>query len=1580
MPPRVNRDVNAANANRPETSDKYKLSRLEDDGGDYETFDRSVKHTFFAKGYMLIYDAAQVDAGAPGARHAAATAAQRQGSWGLVTNALGSPLLARIDDIDLGETEDLLRRISEQFFRKTIGGLSTLRKELAETRLEDFTTIEYYFSKLFSRISRIERMQIPPRPYTEEEKAYFLMEGLPADYRTVKQSIKTARPPLTWQEMLTLIRDFASDPSVVGTTSKTARRSNQVMIVDRNNARGGEAYQSEGAFTVHSLTGATPKGPDRSSEPCRDHAKGKCRRGHRCRFSHTATPALPCGYCGMTNHGEDRCFKKQRDEKDSESKQTALTTSEREPEHAQHEYIFHVVVESITANLITETCLKTEESKTHVITVIDGGATCNIETARSNCYDIRREYAEIKVGGGIIYISQEVGKRKLIGYNGAAIEQTNVRIVPGFKINIIAECTFLKAGCRIIKDGDKLAIINNHGKGPTILQCKLQSNLFVYKPGVPPAQAPGAQAQPPVKRPLTSSANASERPSKLARDQPGHVLTLSLPRPLPLPVAEAVKSKSDMRYTLISSSTPDNFPVDVEMVIVSYVGSWFPAPAMTKCGGFAILPPLANVPTSPGPACASTPKDSRTAAEIDAYYRDSAFIARTYSPGMHDSQLWHCRMGHRNYDDVATLLGIPRPTKKCFCRACVEGKSHRHSVNKPHVGPTTRLGAPRPGHTWHSDGIGPLRVASRTGCRKALIFVDDYTDLIHLSLVKSFSALLPELTELDTKLCAEFGLTQVISQLVSDSHSTYTSTTLDTYCRQRGIFQIFSPPFTQALNGKAERTIRTIIEMTRTMLIHACAPRSFFGEAMLYAVHILNRCPRTYPDGSKCTPLERWTGRKQQNAHHSLRVWGCAAWAHDHSQGREKLSAKATLHVFLGIDAQRRCYRLAQLPGLKMVYNAHVIFNESMFPCKDRDPASASADYMLIDEPRSAGDVFDGPTHAPNLAATRARREWTPSGACLRNVPDSDAAPTEASGPANEEALTTLDQRNRHQVRSGHEIGTEFLWNCWMIDYALAALTTNESGPTTPTDHRVAMSLPERQEWRSAEIEEYKAHEENATFGPPVTLPSGFQAIPTAMVYKIKRGGRYKVRVVVRGYRMTAGIDFNETFAPVARITSIRIILALSAKYDLELQQADISTAFLAADMDCDVYVTLPQGFNSNPSTKVSQLTKCSRKVHKLLKGVPGIPQGSHLFNKKLHAVVTNLGYERLADDYCIYKLKGLPIFLAVWVDDLLLAYHRKHTKEATAAFDGLKAAFKMHMLGDVNDLLGATVTRDRSNCRLSVDQSKPILALLQKAGFSDCTPVPTPVASSFTFTKADSPQNDAERELVGTDATWYRSILASCIYMMMWTRPDIAFAVSKLSKFMHNPGAKHIQALKRLLRYLKGTVKHCLIYDFSKPPPRSGVYGYYDAAHADDTDTRRSTMAYIMFFEGCAISWKSKLHTYITTSTNHSEYCASAKAAREAKWLYKMFSAMGYEAAVKPIALFSDSTGAIAMNHNPVLHEANKHVDLADHFAREQVDRGIVTITFVPTERMIADVLTKSMTASKFNKFVSYFMSKIPL
>lgn len=138
--------------------------------------------------------------------------------------------------------------------------------------------------------------------------------------------------------------------------------------------------------------------------------------------------------------------------------------------------------------------------------------------------------------------------------------------------------------------------------------------------------------------------------------------------------------------------------------------------------------------------------------------------------------------------------------------------------------------------------------------------------------------------------------------------------------------------------------------------------------------------------------------------------------------------------------------------------------------------------------------------------------------------------------------------------------------------------------------------------------------------------------------------------------------------------------------------------------------------------------------------------------------------------------------------------------------------------------------------------------------------------------------------------------------------------------------------------------------------------------------------MAYVFLFFGCVISWKSKLHTYVTVSTNNSEYCASAKAGREAEWLRKIFTALKFDKAVAPIDLFSDSEGAIAMNHNPVHHESNKHCDLADHFARELVERKHITISYIPTEQMLADVLTKPLPPASFTKFVMRMMRENPL
>ena len=241
-----------------------------------------------------------------------------------------------------------------------------------------------------------------------------------------------------------------------------------------------------------------------------------------------------------------------------------------------------------------------------------------------------------------------------------------------------------------------------------------------------------------------------------------------------------------------------------------------------------------------------------------------------------------------------------------------------------------------------------------------------------------------------------------------------------------------------------------------------------------------------------------------------------------------------------------------------------------------------------------------------------------------------------------------------------------------------------------------------------------------------------------------------------------------------------------------------------------------------------------------------------------------------------------------------------------------------------------------------------------------------------------------AEQAAVMSDEQrWFRSNIASFIYLTSWTRPDMAYAVSKLCRFMHNPGRTHIVALKRLMRYLHATADHGLKFDFSPltaAGAKTGIYGYYDASHADCPDTMRSTCAYVFFLSGCPISWHTKLHTVITTSTNHSEYCAAAKAAREAKWWEKVATEAGFGRFVQPIDLFSDSKGAIAMTYNPVQRAASKHVDLADHYAREQQERGTITITYVPTKDMIADALTKPLAFADFTRHAHKLVHAIPL
>jgi hypothetical protein len=471
----------------------------------------------------------------------------------------------------------------------------------------------------------------------------------------------------------------------------------------------------------------------------------------------------------------------------------------------------------------------------------------------------------------------------------------------------------------------------------------------------------------------------------------------------------------------------------------------------------------------------------------------------------------------------------------------------------------------------------------------------------------------------------------------------------------------------------------------------------------------------------------------------------------------------------------------------------------------------------------------------------------------------------------------------------------------------------------------------------------------------------------------VKRDGRFKTRAVVKGFHMVQGEDFNETFAPVPGVPVIRILFCIAAKNDWEIKQGDVGTAFLAPDMDTELYVNVPNYFCENPEAALPGST-----IRRLLKGVPGIPQGPRLWHKKSHAVYTKQGLVQCKAEPCLYYCVMRHLYLIVWVDDLFVMFPKEAMPHGKELWAGLQAELELPDWEDVDDCLSCIVTRDRPNRKLSLSQRPAMLKLLEKTDMLDCSPEATPMASNLSLTKVDCP-TEAEAVTMTELQRWFRSVAASMIYFCTWTRPDLSYAVSKLCKFMHNPGQVHVTALKRVLRYIKGTVNKGLVFDFgNNKQVKTGVYGYYDASHADDIDTRKSTLAYVFFFEGCPITWHTKLHSLVTTSTNHSEYCAAAKAGREAKWLETLFSSLGLETFVHPIDLFSDSKGSIAMTYNPVQRAASKHVDLADHYARELQELGIITITYVNTKEMIADLLTKALGRPAFEHLAGELINTI--
>ncbi|GJV02043.1 retrovirus-related pol polyprotein from transposon TNT 1-94 [Tanacetum coccineum] len=440
-----------------------------------------------------------------------------------------------------------------------------------------------------------------------------------------------------------------------------------------------------------------------------------------------------------------------------------------------------------------------------------------------------------------------------------------------------------------------------------------------------------------------------------------------------------------------------------------------------------------------------------------------------------------------------------------------------------------------------------------------------------------------------------------------------------------------------------------------------------------------------------------------------------------------------------------------------------------------------------------------------------------------------------------------------------------------------------------------------------------------------VPNPMDMTIIGTKWVYrnKLDENGvvtRNKARLVAQGYNQQEGIDYDETYAPVARLESIRILLAYACALDFKLYQMDVKSAFLNGFINEEVYVAQPPGFIDFAKPNY---------VYKLKKALYGLKQAPKAWYDRLKAFLIKHNYSMgMVDNTLFTKKKDSNLIIVqIYVDDIIFGSTCQEMCDDFAKI--MHDEFEMSMMGELNFFLGLQIKQLDDG--IFFNQSKYIKEMLKKFGLEDSKPIKTPMSTETKLTR------DEEGESV--DNTKYRGMIGSLLYLTA-SRPDIMFSVCLCARFQEDPKTSHLEAVKRIFRYIKGTTHLGLWY-----PKGSGIETivYADSDHAGDYVDRKSTSGVCTFMGCCLTSWFSKKQTALAISTTEAEYVSAGKACQQDLWMKQAL--IDYGVRLNDIPIMCDNKGAIDLSKNLVQHSRTKHIEIRHHFLRDNVQKGNISI-----------------------------------
>jgi transposase InsO family protein len=932
------------------------------------------------------------------------------------------------------------------------------------------------------------------------------------------------------------------------------------------------------------------------------------------------------------------------------------------------------------------------------------------------------------------------------------------------------------------------------------------------------------------------------------------------------------------------------------------------------------------------------------------------------------TDLWHKRLGHFHAKGMQRMLnfgavrGLPAlHFSRQVCTGCQLGKQTRTKLPKEATFNATKIL-----QLVHSDVCGPFRTTSLGGARYFVTFIDDFSRKTWIYFLAHKSQVLTKFQHLVNFLKTSTG--QCIQTLRSDNGGKYTSSAFRDYCLNEGIAREFAPPYTPQRNGVAERRNRSLLNITRCLLLDKGLPGHLWGEAVKAAGDLLNlRSTKRHPDK---TPEEFFSGKKPSISH--LKFFGSPVYVRTIKPSQSKLDPRSERCILLSFDSGNKAYRCYRPSTKKVFISRDVLVDETSsleFTSSsvredvplDSTPAPTRQEERLalldpdtpphFDVPASTFDdsapSFDDPASSFNdhVSPSRAQNS-SPTFSPLHPSQQSSPAVSLHPSPPTAPAPPRRSERVRRFPKHLHDFAAHI--QLQILPNALAAQLQNlpevfEDSPEFLTFQQAHLNP----HWKSAMQTEMDSIHQNHTWSL-VPLPPDKKAISSKWVYKIKLATtgnptRYKARLVARGFEQKDGVDFLETFAPVVRWETIRVLIAIALHLNWPLHQLDVLTAFLNGILREDVYMHQPHGFVKPGEEHL---------VCKLHKALYGLKQSPRAWYARLHAALLAWGLIQSLSDPNLYfaHIGSHTVALLVYVDDILLT--GSDSKLIAQLKTHLQQQFKTNDLGPISRYLG--VQFDRTATGLHMHQRQYALSILQLFQMEDCKPSLTPLPKGLSLSKnSDTPP---------VDATLYRMLVGKLLFLTK-TRPDLTHAVSVVSRFMQNPQEAHLQAAKHILRYVR---RYPDLGLFFKQGEENRLHGYTDADYGQDIDDRISVGAYIFFLGTSPISWNSKKQSSTSRSSCESEYRALAQCSCEAIWLRRLLKELRI-LDDKPTYLYCDNQSSIKLSYNPVFHERSKHFEIDFHYTRQKVENNTIKVEYIPSQEQPADILTKSLGRIKF-------------